>query len=165
VGRSGWLRESECLGYYAKHFDIVELNNTFYRLPTEAAVLRWRDTSSRNFHFAVKGSRSLTHMKKLKVPRLGLERFFLGTGKLMKCAWVFSWKHFHGETAMPSSFAIRAGMSNRSTSYSRNSTPRIASSTQRLRKWDLNEAYVFFDNDQAAYAVEDARRLQSLLDE
>jgi len=89
IGTSGWhfrhwknrfypsgLSESKQLAYYAERFDIVELNNTFYKLPTEAAVSRWRQTSPPGFHFAVKGSRFLTHMKKLKDPGAGLERFF-----------------------------------------------------------------------------------------
>jgi len=70
------LPESKQLSYYAERFDIVELNNTFYKLPTEAPVLRWKETSPPEFHFAVKGSRYLTHVKKLKDLDVGLERFF-----------------------------------------------------------------------------------------
>src|SRR5689334_12696731 len=89
VGTSGWhyahwkgpfyperIRGSEMLGYYAQHFDTVELNNTFYKLPDETSVAQWRDSSPEQFEFAVKGSRFLTHMKKLKDPAAGLERFF-----------------------------------------------------------------------------------------
>lgn len=89
VGTSGWhykhwigpfypegMRAEEMLAFYAARFDIVELNNTFYRLPPRNAVQSWRDESPRGFRFAMKGSRFLTHMKKLKDPALGLERFF-----------------------------------------------------------------------------------------
>jgi uncharacterized protein YecE (DUF72 family) len=63
------------LAFYAERFDTVELNNSFYRLPTEAAFASWRDGTPPGFRFAVKGSRFLTHMKKLKDPEEGIARF------------------------------------------------------------------------------------------
>jgi uncharacterized protein YecE (DUF72 family) len=78
IGTSGWHYQhwrgpfyperfpaSKMLAFYAQRFDTVELNNTFYKLPTEAAVCEWRDSTPPDFLFAVKGSRFLTHMKKL----------------------------------------------------------------------------------------------------
>jgi uncharacterized protein YecE (DUF72 family) len=61
---------------YAKVFLTVELNNTFYRLPRPEAVDGWRENSPRGFVFAVKGSRFLTHMKRLLEVGEGVERFF-----------------------------------------------------------------------------------------
>jgi uncharacterized protein YecE (DUF72 family) len=63
------------LAWYAERFDTVELNNSFYRLPTEAAFQAWREGTPAGFIFAVKGSRFLTHMKKLKDPAEGIARF------------------------------------------------------------------------------------------
>lgn len=63
------------LAFYVEKFDTVELNNTFYKLPSEASLLNWRDSTPRDFLFAVKGSRFLTHMKKLKDAEQGLARF------------------------------------------------------------------------------------------
>src|SRR5262249_37747165 len=60
----------------AERFDIVELNNTFYKLPNEAALNAWRDSTPRRFRFAAKGSRFLTHMKKLTDTTRGIDRFF-----------------------------------------------------------------------------------------
>lgn len=54
------------LDYYAQHFDTLELNNSFYRLPTEQAFVTWRRSTPPDFIFAVKASRFLTHNKKLK---------------------------------------------------------------------------------------------------
>lgn len=89
IGTSGWHYEhwigafypsrtpaSKMLAYYYGRFDTVELNNTFYRLPSGPALENWRDSTPPNFCFAAKGSRFLTHMKKLKDPEQGLERFF-----------------------------------------------------------------------------------------
>jgi len=57
--------KSKKLEYYSQHFDTVELNNTFYRLPGEKAFEGWRKRTPKNFIFAVKVSRFITHVKKL----------------------------------------------------------------------------------------------------
>jgi uncharacterized protein YecE (DUF72 family) len=54
---------SKMLDYYLQHFDTVELNNSFYRLPNPEAFDRWRNATPPNFVFAVKASRFLTHNK------------------------------------------------------------------------------------------------------
>ena len=63
------------LAYYCEHFDTVELNNSFYHLPKKPALDSWRESTPYGFRFAAKGSRFLTHMKKLKDPEPGLEKF------------------------------------------------------------------------------------------
>ncbi|MCY1003054.1 DUF72 domain-containing protein [Myxococcus sp. MISCRS1] len=64
------------LSWYARVFPTVELNATFYRLPTPQAVDRWRDEVPGRFRFACKGSRFLTHLKRLTDVDEGLERFY-----------------------------------------------------------------------------------------
>jgi uncharacterized protein YecE (DUF72 family) len=64
------------LEHYAEHFDTVEVNNTFYRLPTVKAVQGWVEQTPRDFLFAVKGSRYLTHLKRLTDLDQGLQRFY-----------------------------------------------------------------------------------------
>jgi uncharacterized protein YecE (DUF72 family) len=64
----------EWLSFYARHFDTVELNNTFYRLPAKAAFRDWRAAVPDDFVFAVKASRYLTHLKRLKAPGAPLDR-------------------------------------------------------------------------------------------
>ncbi|HZX96188.1 MAG TPA: DUF72 domain-containing protein [Myxococcales bacterium] len=64
------------LEHYARLFSTVELNATFYRLPTAAAVDGWREGTPPGFRFVAKGSRYLTHMKRLKDPGPGIERYF-----------------------------------------------------------------------------------------
>jgi uncharacterized protein YecE (DUF72 family) len=54
-----WLR------WYAKFFDTVEINMTFYRLPKAASVARWVEETPAGFTFAVKVSRYVTHIKRL----------------------------------------------------------------------------------------------------
>jgi uncharacterized protein YecE (DUF72 family) len=63
------------LEYYARNFHTVEVNNSFYQLPSERTLGTWRDTVPPGFIFAVKGSRFITHMKKLKDPERSLAPF------------------------------------------------------------------------------------------
>jgi uncharacterized protein YecE (DUF72 family) len=65
---SAWLRE------YARRFPTVEINNSFYRLPPEETFASWRAQVARGFVFAVKASRFLTHIKRLRDPEEPLER-------------------------------------------------------------------------------------------
>jgi uncharacterized protein YecE (DUF72 family) len=89
IGCSGWnyrdwrgalypekLPQRRWLERYAEVFDTVEVNNTFYRLPTEKAVQGWADGSPAIFTFAVKMSRYVTHVKRLLEPKRGFGRFF-----------------------------------------------------------------------------------------
>lgn len=88
IGTSGWhyddwrhrfypekLPRAKWLQFYAGHFNTVELNNSFYRLPSEAAFTNWRDSSPANFSFAVKVSRFITHIKRLKEADAPLRTF------------------------------------------------------------------------------------------
>ena len=89
IGCSGWNYESwrngvfypeRCparlwLETYARSFDTVEVNATFYRLPTTKAVQGWVDQTPDDFCFAVKASRYLTHIKRLRELEGGIARF------------------------------------------------------------------------------------------
>ena len=89
VGCSGWqykhwkgnfypadLPQRHWLEHYARQFDTVEVNNSFYRLPDEGVFRAWRARVPGVFVFAVKASRFLTHMKKLKDPEEPVVRLF-----------------------------------------------------------------------------------------
>jgi uncharacterized protein YecE (DUF72 family) len=64
------------LEHYARRFDTVEVNNTFYRLPNTAAVANWERTAPPGFTFALKVSRYITHIKRLTDLGRGLDRFY-----------------------------------------------------------------------------------------
>ena len=78
---------------YARHFDTVEVNATFYRLPAVKAVQGWVDQTPDGFVFSVKASRYLTHVRRLRDLAPGLERFYerleplVGTPKLGPVLW------------------------------------------------------------------------------
>jgi uncharacterized protein YecE (DUF72 family) len=95
IGTSGWhykhwlgvfypagTRPSEMFQIYARHFDTVEINNSFYQLPSATTFDNWRESSPRNFCYAVKASRFITHMKKLKDPQSSSAKFFLVADRL-----------------------------------------------------------------------------------
>ena len=86
------LPACDWLKYYASKFDTVELNGTFYRLPPEGCAERWRDAVPEGFSFAAKGSRFLTHMKKLKDPLAGLGRYYERSGGLRPKLSVVLWQ-------------------------------------------------------------------------
>jgi uncharacterized protein YecE (DUF72 family) len=64
------------LQHYARFFDTVEVNNTFYRLPLTTSVARWVEETPPQFLFAVKASRYLTHVRRLTDLGGGIERFY-----------------------------------------------------------------------------------------
>jgi uncharacterized protein YecE (DUF72 family) len=89
IGCSGWqythwrgdfypaeLPTTRWYAHYALTFDTVEINNSFYRLPPAETFAKWREQAPKHFLYAVKASRFLTHMKKLKDPEDPLFRFF-----------------------------------------------------------------------------------------
>src|SRR5437879_4771400 len=88
VGTSGWqyrdwrqafypkdVPQREWLRYYAGRFATVELNNSFYRLPERSSFERWRDETPEDFVVAVKMSRFLTHLRRLRDPGAPVELF------------------------------------------------------------------------------------------
>lgn len=89
IGCSGWSYQdwrdnfypagtpsSRWLSHYASVFDTVEVNATFYRLPKQGTVKDWAEQTPDGFLFAVKGSRYLTHMRRLREIKVGLRRFW-----------------------------------------------------------------------------------------
>jgi uncharacterized protein YecE (DUF72 family) len=62
--------------FYTTQFPTVEINATFYRLPTRKMVKGWRDQAPPGFVFAVKGSRFITHILKISGASKGLKKYF-----------------------------------------------------------------------------------------
>jgi uncharacterized protein YecE (DUF72 family) len=63
------------MNFYSQSFDTVELNNSFYKMPSLKAFETWRDQTPAGFIFSVKAGRYITHMKKLKDPAEPVQRF------------------------------------------------------------------------------------------
>jgi uncharacterized protein YecE (DUF72 family) len=106
IGCSGWnyrhwqeafypkgLPAKRWLEHYALFFDTVEVNSTFYRLPSVSAVQGWAEQSPPGFVFTIKASRYLTHIKRLAEMASGVGRFYerieplIDAGKLGPVLW------------------------------------------------------------------------------
>lgn len=235
IGTSGWhykhwlgryypedLKPAGMLEYYLRDFDTVELNNTFYHLPKETSFDAWRQAVPRDFVFAVKGSRFITHMIKLKDPARGLSNFLSRAERLGRKLGPILWQlppkwnvnverleEFLHELPRRHRYAFEL----RNTSWITDrvlellrkhdaafciyelagyQTPleitaswtyvRLHGPTDRkyagsytdaqLRKWarriddwraKLKAIYVYFDNDDSAYAVQNALTLRRLV--
>jgi uncharacterized protein YecE (DUF72 family) len=215
------LPASRMLEYYQQRFDTVELNNTFYRLPAETTLHNWRDSTPPGFCFAVKGSRFLTHMKKLKDSEAGLEKFLsrveiLGPKlgpilfqlppwwevdaerlegflrllprrhrfgfELRNQTWhirhVFELlEHYNAAFCIYELSGQRSGVEvtadfayvrlhGPGRAYQGSYTPEMLETwTRRIRAWKrtLQAIFVYFDNDQAGYAVDNAIHLKKLV--
>jgi uncharacterized protein YecE (DUF72 family) len=234
IGTSGWhyrhwcgpfyeqkLAASKMLAEYYKHFDTVEINNSFYRLPRAEAFQCWRESTPKDFLFAVKGSRFITHMKKLKDPenalenlipraeqlkeKLGpilwqlppkwtmntdrLEAFLSALPKRHRYAIEFREHSWHTDCVYDimrrhnAAFCIFELNGRQSPlevtadwTYVRLHGPggpyQGSYSTEKLAEWaewidaqrrKLKAVFVYFDNDQAAYAVHNALELKILV--
>jgi uncharacterized protein YecE (DUF72 family) len=89
IGISGWryapwrgifyppgLRQADELGFAARHFDTIEINGSFYSLQNPALYAGWRRATPPGFVFSVKGSRYITHLKRLRDFEQPLANFF-----------------------------------------------------------------------------------------
>ncbi|WP_197721766.1 DUF72 domain-containing protein [Sulfuritortus calidifontis] len=232
IGTSGWvypywrgrfypedLAEPDWLGFYARYFSSVEINRSFYRLPTKAVFAHWRDATPAGFVFSVKAGRFISHMKKLKAPestlpplldavaglgdKLGpllfqlppnwrvnperLRAFLEALPRGLRVAFELRDTSWHNDAVLAllaehnAAFCIYdlAGFESprlisADFTYLRLHGPGAAYSgrygRRALEAWaawlarqPVDTAYVYFDNDEAAYAVRDAAELQKLL--
>jgi uncharacterized protein YecE (DUF72 family) len=97
IGTSGWqyrdwrdsfyprgFAQRDWLAYYAERFRTVELNNSFYRLPERESFERWAGQTPDDFVVAVKMSRFLTHLRRLREPAEPVARFLDRAGGLSR---------------------------------------------------------------------------------
>ena len=216
------IKSGDMLQHYLRDFDTVELNNTFYQLPNESTFDAWRKSTPSDFLFAVKGSRFITHMIKLKDAQRGLTNFLPRAerlrGKLGPILWQLppGWKvnverleeflatlpakhdytfEFRHETWMndevlevlrrhDAAFCIYELAGYHSPieitadwTYVRLHGPthfkyqgsysdeQLAEWAERIRTWSrkMKAIYVYFDNDDSAYAVDNAITLKRML--
>ncbi len=89
IGTSGWnykhwkgpfypvdLPQKKWLEFYCQHFQTVEINNSFYKLPEKRTLESWAKTVPPDFIFSLKANRYITHMKKLKYAKEPVENLF-----------------------------------------------------------------------------------------
>lgn len=69
------LPDREMLSYYASQFSTVEINHSFYRMPTESTLLNWAKSVPKGFRFALKANQQITHIQRLRNSESTLKRF------------------------------------------------------------------------------------------
>jgi uncharacterized protein YecE (DUF72 family) len=235
IGTSGWhykhwvgryypadIKPAEMLAHYLRDFDTVELNNTFYHLPKEESFDNWRKSTPADFVFAVKGSRFLTHMIKLKEPERGLNNFMPRAERLRKKLGPILWQlppRWNVNVERLEEFLHKLPRKHRYAFELRNETwmtqeiydvlrkynaayciyelagyqspleitadwtyirlhgptqfkyqgsytdAQLAAWADRIRSWKrkMKAIYVYFDNDDSAYAVDNALTLKRLV--
>jgi uncharacterized protein YecE (DUF72 family) len=85
-GRKDWVgkiypkgtKEADFLGEYAKRFNCIELNATFYRMPTKAQTSGWKNKVGNDFMFCPKFTNTITHIRRLKGTEELVDRFLEG---------------------------------------------------------------------------------------
>lgn len=213
---------SKMLDYYARHFDTLELNNSFYRLPTIDAFESWRDATPRNFVFAVKASRFITHNKKLKDPENALDNILpraehlgkklgpvlfqlppkwrLNLGRLQgllqilprerrytfefrEQSWmtpevnrllarynaafcIYELAGYHSPFDITADFAyVRLHGPDARKYQGSYSHAQLRAWARRIEEWSarLKAIYIYFDNDQAGYAAQNALALKKMV--
>lgn len=231
IGTSGWgyadwdfygdLPDSKRLSFYAKTFKTVEVNTTFYHLPTAKTVKNWDSQVPKSFLFSIKASRYITHIKRLNDARESLSLLYRriryldkklgpilfqlppsfhkdmerleGFVRLLKPKhkYVFEFRSptwFDDEVyayLKKNKIALCISDLNGLLSpqevtanfvYIRLHGPakayqgkygkkRLTSWAQKIQDWVKKKktVYIYFDNDQKGYAVEDAKTLATLL--
>lgn len=233
IGTSGWvyphwqgrfypddLAEPDWLAYYAGRLQSVELNRSFYRLPTPENFASWRDATPDDFLFAVKASRYITHMKNLKEPEATLPPLLQAVDELGEKLGPLLFQlppHWHANPdrlrvflqALPEELPVVFELRDRSWhcdevleilsafnaafcvyDFHGITSPRETTadflylrlhgpvSTYRgyydstalahwadwLRAQKVDTAYIYFNNDEAAYAVRNALELKEMLE-
>lgn len=234
IGTSGWhyphwrgpyypetLPSSRLLEFYVRDFDSVEINNSFYHLATADTFKAWRKKTPDNFSFSVKGSRFITHQKKLTDPSRILERFIpvvAGLGhklgpilfqlpprwhcnvdrlvaflealplgyrysfEFRDASWhspavyralrqhnaafcLYELAGFRTPLVVTSDFAYIRLHGPGKAYQGKYSSAALRAWARRLDQWSkqLAAAYVYFDNDEAGYAVHNASELKRML--
>jgi len=144
IGTSGWsyphwqgifypkgLSQGRWLEHYAKFFNCVELNVTFYRLITKKTFQNWHERTPKEFYFVAKGSRFITHIKRLKGIKESLGFFIDGISGLKEKLLAILWQ-------LPPSF--------------KKDLKRLEAFLRLLKKTDIRQAFEFrhsswFDED------------------
>jgi uncharacterized protein YecE (DUF72 family) len=78
------LPKDQWFSHYIRHFDTVEINNTFYRLPEATTFDAWRQQAPEGFCYALKFSRYGSHIVRLKKPRETIRKFVQRADRLEK---------------------------------------------------------------------------------
>ena len=166
IGTSGWSYDHwggvlyprgasslKRLDAYAREFDTVEVNNTFYRWPRDEVFNTWRERTPEGFLFTVKASRGLTQFRKLNDPDAWLERMGSGLARLEEKRGILLFQlppHFPCDLGRLDGFLARL-------------EGRRVAVEFRHPSWDREETYAVLERRRAAYCVMSGANLPCVL--
>lgn len=168
IGTSGWIYKSwrgvlyepgvpqrRWLERYSQSFDTVELNASFYRLPSAAQFAAWKRRTPPGFAFALKGSRLVTHYKKLREVAGDVEAFLAHARELGRKAAVVLWQlppDLERDDSLLAAFLAV---------LPRSQAPRQAIEF-RHRSWYAPEVYALLERHGAALVLPDSARWEAM---
>ena len=167
VGTSGWSYDHwidvlypksasslERLDAYARRFQSVEVNNTFYRWPRDEVFATWHERLPEGFLVSAKASRGLTQFRKLNDPEAWLERMESGLSRLGEKRGVTLYQ-------LPPHFGI--ALDRLDHFVGRVPTHQCAAVGFRHPSWDVEETFSVLERHGAAYCVMSGANLPCLL--
>jgi len=132
------------LSYFAQHFNTVEVNMTFYRTPSPGLLKGWYQKTPPSFKFTLKGSRLITHIKKLKDTKELVKGFYRLAETLQEKLGCFLWQ-------MPPSIKIDLKLLD---NFLRQLPQNYRNVIEfRHKSWYVEEVYQLLKNYQAAFCM------------
>jgi len=144
LDRGGWL------DYFAQHFNTVEVNMTFYRLPSPGLLKGWYQKTPPAFKFSLKGSRLITHIKKLKATEELVKGFYRLAETLQEKLGCVLWQ-------MPPSLKLNLELLEGFLRQLPRSCPNVIEF--RHKSWYVEEVYQLLKEYQTAFCIVSAPRL------
>ncbi|RLE47860.1 DUF72 domain-containing protein [Candidatus Woesearchaeota archaeon] len=164
IGCSGWyyddwkerfypekLPKKDWLGFYARRFNTVEVNATFYRFPTEKLMKGWHEKElPKGFKFTLKGNKTITHIKKLKEARELVDKFYKLSNILKERLGAILWQ-------FPPSLKIDLERLER---FCKDLDPGFENVIEfRHKTWFVPEAYKILKKNKISYCIVSAPKL------
>lgn len=157
IGCSGWhydhwqgifypesLPKAEWFDYYARQFETVEINNSFYQLPGEETLKDWYQKAPDSFLYTLKGSRYITHMKKLKSAPAALNTFYNHAYLLQKKLGSVLWQ-------LPPNFHLNK---DRLNSFCQSLDNNVRNAIEfRHESWFCDEAYQILEDNNVGLVI------------
>jgi uncharacterized protein YecE (DUF72 family) len=145
------LPQKQWLAYYARHYNTVEINATFYRHFARDVLVKWHDNTPDGFCFTLKGPRTITHVKRLQGVDDELDRFFESARGLQQKLSVVLWQ-------FPPSFKYDT-MQDRLSAFM-DMLPKDTRQAFEFRdkSWFKDEVYALLNRHKAGFVINDSSR-------
>ena len=160
------LPQTQWLSYYSEHFSTVELNATFYGSFSLKTYEKWRDMVPEDFHFTIKGSRFITHIRRIKDVGDSVGRLFESAAGLEEKLKIVLWQ-------FPRSFSLIKDKDMKIQRFERFlfllSQPSLTRTKDikqvfefRHDSWFVDEVFALLDTYKAGFVINDSPAFPSV---